>query len=415
LFTLLFSCSDSVATRDAPLETGENAGASGSTSAGAGGSNASGSGGGHVTNAGGAAGSSTGAGGAGGSSMVPSVWHGAKSGLATDSMLQQEYATWKMRNVLMCSNGSAGVKRDAGSIVSEGIGYGMLLSVAFADRTLFDALFRYYNDHADENGLMNWAQGLPNGGCEPPKNNSAHAATDGDLDTAMALVQADRAWPDGGYLAKAQDLAGKIAANEVVDCNGRMTLRPGDVWGACTDKNNDQRVNPSYFAPGYYRVFAARFPDQADKWNALVEGTYELLPIVQGKMSGLVPDWTNAEGSDLYGGYYGYDACRAPWRIAVDYAWSGDAAAKTFLQSMSAWVDSHSGIPKAATMLPNGGQGNNSAFIGSFALTALYDQSKLDGYMSAWLGTMVDDTPYYQGTLRLLYLLLAAGKFPSTI
>jgi endo-1,4-beta-D-glucanase Y len=409
------ACAGSAVTREDPAQTGESTGVGGAMSAGSGGSKTSGGGGAQVIGAGGAAGSSVGAGGAGGSSMVSSVWHGAKSKPASDAVMQQEYATWKMRNVITCSNGSAGVKRDAGSIVSEGIGYGMLLSVAFADRTLFDALFRYYNDHLDENGLMNWAQGLPNGGCEPPNNNMAHAATDGDLDTTMALIQADRAWPDGGYLDKAKTLAANIAANEVVDCSGRMTLRPGDVWGACIDKNNDKRVNPSYFAPGYYRVFAARFPDQADKWNALIKGTYELLPIVQGKMSGLVPDWTDAEGADLHGGWYGYDACRSPWRIAVDYAWSGDAAAKTFLQSMSTWIDTHSGIPQAAQMLPNGAQGNNSAFIGSFALTGIYDQTKLDGYVSAWLATMVDDTPYYQGTLRLLYLLLAAGKFPSTI
>ena len=266
---------------------------------GAGGSHVTGSGGTMSGNSGGSAGSASAGGGGGGTAIGPSVWHGAKSTRPTDAMLQQEYTTWKMRNVIMCSNGSAGVKRDAGSVVSEGIGYGMLLSAAFSDRTLFDALFRYYNDHLDENGLMNWAQGLPNGMCDPPKNNNAHAATDGDLDTTMALVQADRVWPDGGYLAKAQALATKILTSEVVDCSGRTTLRPGDVWGACSDKNNDKRVNPSYFAPGYYRVFAARFPDQAAKWNALIKGTYELYPILQGKMSGLVPDWTNAEGSRI--------------------------------------------------------------------------------------------------------------------
>jgi endo-1,4-beta-D-glucanase Y len=351
----------------------------------------------------------------GGTAITPGVWHGSTSARATDAMLLAEYATWKMRNVQTCANGSAAVKRDAGSVVSEGIGYGMLLSAAFKDRTLFDGLYRYYSEHLDDNGLMNWAAGLPNGMCDPPGNNHANAASDGDLDTAMALVQADTVWPGAGYLAKAQALAAKIAANEVVDCSGRTTLRPGDAWGACADKNNDKRVNPSYFAPGYYRVFAARFPEQAARWNALLKGTYELLPIVQGKMIGLVPDWTNAEGSDLYGGYYGYDACRAPWRVAVDYAWTGDSGAQSFLKAASAWIDAHGGPPKAAQQLPNGSTGNNSAFIGSFALAGIYDQSKFDGYVSSWLGAMVDDTPYYQGTLRLLYLLVAAGRFPSTI
>jgi len=422
---LSVGCSgEAAATRDDPEQGGAVTGSGGASPIGAGGSHIVGIGGTTSGNSGGSAGSMSSGSGGGGTAIGPSVWHGAKSTRPTDAMLQQEYTTWKMRNVIMCSNGSAGVKRDAGSVVSEGIGYGMLLSVAFSDRTLFDALFRYYNDHVDENGLMNWAQGLPNGMCDPPANNNAHAATDGDLDTTMALVQADRVWPDGGYLAKAEALAAKIAASETADCSImlqgggtgiRTTLRPGDVWGSCTDKNNDTRLNPSYFAPGYYRVFAARFPNQAAKWNALIKGTYELYPILQGKMSGLVPDWTNADGSDLHGGYYGYDACRTPWRVAVDYAWSGDAGAKTFLQAESAWIDAHSGLPKASEQLPNGAKESNSAFIGGFALTGIYDQTKLDGYMSSWLATMLDDTPYYQGSLRLLYLLVAAGRFPSTI
>ena len=35
--------------------------------------------------------------------------------------------------------------------------------------------------------------------------------------------------------------------------------------------------------------------------------------------------------------------------------------------------------------------------------------------MSAWLGATMDDTPYFQGTLRVLYLLVAAGRFSSTL
>src|SRR5258708_28720259 len=151
---------------DAALSRGAGEGVSpvgaGGGSTGTGGSAVTGSGGTGMGSTGGAAGRASTAGDAGGGAIGPSVWHGAKSAQATDAMLQQEYATWKMRNVQMCAGGSAVVKRDAGSVVSEGIGYGMLLSAAFSDRTLFDGLFRYYNDHLDDNGLMNWAAGLPN-------------------------------------------------------------------------------------------------------------------------------------------------------------------------------------------------------------------------------------------------------------
>ena len=35
--------------------------------------------------------------------------------------------------------------------------------------------------------------------------------------------------------------------------------------------------------------------------------------------------------------------------------------------------------------------------------------------MSGWLGAKLDDAHYYQATLRMLYLLVAAGKFSSTL
>ncbi len=108
------------------------------------------------------------------------------------------------------------------------------------------------------------------------------------------------------------------------------------------------------------------------------------------------------------GGQYGEEACRTPWRVAVDYAWTGDTRAKTFMEKISSWVDAHGGLPKAAKQ-------QNSAFIGAFALAGGYDQGKFDGYVGGWLGARLDDSGYYSGTLRVLYLLVAAGKFSSTL
>lgn len=316
-------------------------------------------------------------------------------------MLAEEYDSWN-RFVEYCDNGSAVVVME-GSVVSEGIGYGMLLSANFDDRTLFDALWQYYTDHLDSNGLMNWATGV----CDEPGDNNANAATDAELDVAMALIQAHAIWPDGGYLSAAEDLAGKILEHETDTCDGQLVLLPGDTWGGCND--NDTRINPSYFAPGYYRVFAAKFPEQAEQWNQLLEGTYALYASYH-TSSPLVPNWDNHPYGDEAGleNYY-YDACRTPWRVAVDYAWSGEARSATFLQNVSKWVDDNGGIPGP------GGLDNNSAFNGSFALTGVTDQAKFDGYMAQWLSAEGDDVPYFQATLRVLYLLVAGGRFPSTL
>jgi hypothetical protein len=351
----------------------------------------------------GAGGAASGVGGTGGGAMS-SAWHGAVATALTESVLENEYIAWKGKYAAACPDGSWVVIKDGsiatgGGLVSEGIAYGMLLSAAFDDREAFDGLWRYYNDHLDENGLMNWATGL----CDAPGNNMANAATDADLDAAMALLQAAVRWPDGTYLGDAEALGQQILAHETDECGGLVVLLPGDAWGGCND--SDTRINPSYFAPGYYRVFARRFPAQAAAWNALLEDSYTLYASYQAT-SPLVPDWDNSPYGDEAGpDNYWWDACRTPWRVAVDYGLSEDGRATAFLGSVSAWVEANGGIGSPA------GKPNNSAFNGAFALTGIADQAKLDAYVSSWLGSGGDDSLYFQATLRVLYLTVAGGRF----
>ena len=343
--------------------------------------------------------SSTTTGGSGGSL---GDWHGEVTSLVTEEALNEEYATWKDRHVQECPDGSSVVVKD-GSVVSEGIAYGMLLAVNFADRPLFDGLWQYYTDHVDANGLMNWATSL----CESAGDNNANAATDAEVDAAMALIQAHARWPDGGYLGLAETLAQGILTHETDVCDDALVLLPGDAWGGCND--TDTRINPSYFAPGYFRVFAAKFAAQAEQWNELLENSHALYASYQAIFP-LVPDWDNYPyGDEASLDHYNYDACRTPWRVATDYAWSGDERSAAFLENVATWVDANGGIGSP------GGRANNSAFNGAFALSGATDAAKLDGYVSSWLNSGGDDGPYFQGTLRVLYLLVAAGRFPSTL
>jgi endoglucanase len=127
----------------------------------------------------------------------------------TDSLLQSEYAAWKSAHAQDCGDGSWVIKKDAGSVVSEGIAYGMLLSAAMNDQSLFDGVWKYYNDHLDAQGLMNWATGV----CDAPGDNEANAASDSDLDATMALIQASARW-GGDYLLQAESLASKVLSEE---------------------------------------------------------------------------------------------------------------------------------------------------------------------------------------------------------
>ncbi|HEY5283065.1 MAG TPA: glycosyl hydrolase family 8, partial [Polyangia bacterium] len=313
-----------------------------------------------------------------------------------------EYASWKTSFVQECTSDKSAVVKNGGGVYSEGIGYGMLLAANNDDQPLFDKLWKFYTDHYDKNGLMNWSMDA----CSAPGNNNANAASDGDLDAAMGLVLADKKW--GGYTSKAQELIGKIKKFETDTCSsGMVILRPGDNWGGCTESPTKGKTNPSYFAPGYYRIFATIDTANAAFWTQLITDSYTLLAKYQTAMNGLVPEWGFSDGS-VEASTYDYNACRTPWRIAMDYMWFCTPEAKTVLQKFSTFVDGKGGVTKT-------GYANNSAFVGAFADSGIaVSQAKIDAYVKDWLGaTTMDDTPYFQGTLRRLYLLVAGGQLLS--
>jgi endo-1,4-beta-D-glucanase Y len=379
-----------------------NGGAGGSSGAGGGGAGGGGAGGGGAGGSGTSTGGTTGTGGSsgsgGGAGMCASAFFSADAAAKKAT----EYASWKTSFVQECTADKSAVVKNGGGVVSEGIGYGMLLATNNDDQPLFDKLWKFYTDHYDKNGLMNWSMDA----CTAPGNNNANAATDGDLDAAMGLVLADKKW--GGYTSKAQELIGKIKKFETDTCsNGMVLLRPGDNWGGCTDSATKGKTNPSYFAPGYYRVFATVDTANAAFWKQLATDSYTLLAKYQTAMNGLVPEWGFSDGS-IESSTYDYNACRTPWRIAMDYMWFCTAEAKTVLQNFSTFIDGKGGVAKT-------GYANNSAFVGAFADTGIaISQAKIDSYVKDWMGdTTMDDTPYFQGTLRRLYLLVAGGQFLS--
>jgi len=327
------------------------------------------------------------------------------------------YTSWKSKFYVDCANGTGQARiangQGSGNTVSEGIGYGMLLAVGNADKPALDALWAYYKAHVDVNGLMNWSINQCDSG-----NNNAYAATDADEDVAMALVQADAKW--GGYKTDATNLIGLIKKYETA-AGTPSYLRPGDA--ANNGGKGDGTVNPSYFATGYWHVWATYVSDPF--WNQLADDAYTMLakfqalsisdPLNAAYIGALVPDWGTSQGQNPNNNKYWYDACRTPWRVAVDYAWYGNSPAQTFLQNVSAFIDAKGGIATMAPSYGNGGAGN-SAFLGPYALSGMaVSQAKADTYLNAWLSANMDDSQYFQGSLRGVFLLLANHNFPKGI
>ena len=339
--------------------------------------------------------------------LVPAGWTVPVSPLISEAKVARAYLDWKSRFYKSCDDGSVYVLKDnyTGSreVASEGIAYGMLLAVGIGDRQTFDGLWQFYREHRNGNGVMNWLH-APCGG-----EIGGNGASDADLDAAMALLLAESRW--GGFAADAGALVAAIGTHETEQCgDGSIVLKPGDAWGGCGGT-----VNPSYFSPAYYRRFAAVQTDRTAFWNDFAGDTYEMLRGMQDQVGGLLPDWGFGDGRAEDGdrGQYGYEAVRAPWRIALDLGWSGSEDARGVLRRMSETIDAQGGIT-AMLDQEDFADKRNSAFLGSLALSGMaVSQQKFDAYVTEWeTYESVDDSWYYQATLRVLFLMASGGFFP---
>jgi endo-1,4-beta-D-glucanase Y len=287
--------------------------------------------------------------------------------------------------------------------VSEGIGYGMLVMVYMDNATnntqpKFDKIWNYYKKFLNQNGLMHWKI---NGFSTIDQRN---AATDAELDVAIALLQAYKQWGNEQYLTDAKSMIDKISKFEV---NANGYLKPGDTW--------DNKKNPSYFSTGALECYkqASSFD-----WGKVITNSYTLLKKVQNSTTGLVPDWCG-EGGDAQGDYF-YDATRTPWRIAWAHSWYGHADAKAFCTKIASWIATKTnGDPaniKAGYKLDGSQLADygNATFVGPFACAGMVDathQEWLDKSFTYLAG--MAETVYFQVSLKMLTMLYLSGNMPN--
>jgi endoglucanase len=294
------------------------------------------------------------------------------------------------------SDGQVIIPEEGRGAISEAQAYALLRAVWANDVTVFNRVYAWTYEklsrtRAHGDSLLSWRWGrLPDGSWGVLDANSA---TDGDLDYALALVLAARkGWrapphlPD--YREQARRVQADILAKEVVALpDGNLLLTPGN-WH---EPQPPYLVNPSYFSPAAYRLFAPIGPIAAsgigenkpernplppsplrgesrgggDKnsfplplspshqgrgnmptghpWNHLHQATYNLLGrLIQG-LGGqtgveLFPDWCRvdasgriepAPGKDIR---FGWEAMRLPFRVALDALWFQEPRAARLLQ-----------------------------------------------------------------------------------
>jgi endo-1,4-beta-D-glucanase Y len=332
---------------------------------------------------------------------------GYKPVAITASLAESEYTRWKGLYLVPCDTMYRVATTSYTQTLSEGTGYGMILTAYFGEQDLFDGLLAFYQSKITSQAkyLMAWDVT-----CDD--FNDRNCATDGDLDVAYALLVAYNQW-EGKYLKEAYTILDRIKKNFIISCGDTvLAIRPGAGWGGCN------LTDISYYSPGYFRVFAEITGDTM--WNKLADDTYVILNASADKTTGLVPDWQSVSGipsgnppQSNWIGYYRYDASRVPWRIGLDYLWNGDTLARNWCTRVTNWAG---GIGPSNIVdgydLDGGvrGQYHNSAFVGGFTIGAMCNnQTLVNNFASELVG--LNDSHYFNLSVRCLYLLAASGNF----
>ncbi|MGF1513650.1 MAG: glycosyl hydrolase family 8 [Elainellaceae cyanobacterium] len=261
---------------------------------------------------------------------------------------------------------------------SEGQAYAMLRAVLINDAVTFHKTLAWAETNlrrSDDAGqpidqLWAWRWG------EQPSGSRGildqNFASDADIDAITALLLAANRWGCPAYEQLAQQKLADLWAQSTLaledlgrsDAERPTSERP-NLERPNLERPNSQEtrvllpgprdaffpeedtliLNPSYFAPYAFRLFAEA--DPAHNWMSLVDSSYRILEASSAVSSvGLPGDWIVynpkrrryeplPESSDLSSSY-SFDAFRVWWRIGLDAAWFYEPRAFQYLQTHSA-------------------------------------------------------------------------------
>ena len=352
------------------------------------------------------------------------------------------YDTWKQKRIvpakatgeLYVAFEGADKKSDRDVIsVSEGHGYGMIITVLMAGydpkaHDQFDGLFRFYKSHPSKNNarLMSWSQDR--------KDNKRHdSASDGDLDIAYALLLADRQWGSKGgvdYLAEAKQTIDAILQSDVNRELGSVKL--GD--SITRDDSSYCDTRSSDLMPNHFRAFTRA--TEHNEWNGILDKSYAIMTAMQAAHSpetGLISDFVcHVQKAPIpakpkyleskQDGAYSYNACRLPFRVAVDFLISGEPRSREVVGKINRWARQKTGgdPSKIAAGYTLSGReidkDNQMCFVAPLAVSAMVDadnQVWLDSLATFVVNSSKEDTGYYDSTIKMLCLIALSGNWWS--
>ena len=336
-------------------------------------------------------------------------------------------------------NGSLAYIKDIGNndIRSEGMSYGMMISVQMNKQIEFDALWNWaktYMQHKVGAGKGHFAWQCNDKG-EVLDNNSA---SDGEEYFATALFFASGRWGNGNGIYNYQSEANSIL-NTMLH---KEDMNEGIVDGITNmfNRTNKQVVfvpfesaatftDPSYHLPAFYELWS-RWDDgyknkSADRkfWEETTKVSRIFFDSCTNSTTALNPDYANFDGSptnDKYHKSFRFDAWRTAMNWSLDYSWFAENKNAVELNNKLQSFFRSKGIEKYGNQYSLDGNTEFSSdhSAGLVAMNAVTSLTSSSGNLPKDFINDFWNTPlptgqwrYYDGMLYFLSYLILSGNY----
>lgn len=321
---------------------------------------------------------------------------------------------------------------------SEGMSYGMMITVQLDQKAEFDALWNWaysFMLHQDPNhpayGYFSWSMtfdGTPND--EMP-------APDGEEYFAMALYFASHRWGNGqglyNYQAQADQLLTHMRHRQPItgqtlkgeQSAGNLFCPTHKIVRFTPGLGHSQYTDPSYHLPAFYELWAQWGPQtDRDFWQQVADTSRDFFVQTCHAQTGLSPDYAHFDGSpwrcpwNPHSKHFTIDAWRTAMNWSMDWAWWAKDSRQQELSNRLLTFFVTQGMDQYASQYTLAGvpQGNDHS-PGLVAMNATAALAATIPTASAFVQALWDcPIPegryrYYDGMLYTLGLLHCSGEY----
>ena len=322
-----------------------------------------------------------------------------------------------------------------GDVRSEGMSYGMMITVQLDKQEEFDRLWKWaktymYQSEGPYQGYFAWH--CTTGGEKLDSN----PASDGEEWFVTALLFASNRWGDGeeifDYRAQAQEILDTMLHKEDTKndlATNMFDLEHYQVVFVPKIGRDSSFTDPSYHLPAYYELWARWAERDNEFWAQAAQTSREYFKKAAHPQTGLMPDYANFDGTPYDLGDhkdFRFDAWRTLSNVAVDYAWfavdpstsSGQVPWQVEQSNRVLDFLASQGISTYSNQFSLDGtplsHDHSTGLVSMAAVAALAaDREKGEPFVQElWDAQIPSGTwRYYDGMLYLLGMLHVSGKF----